>query len=87
MSSIHELPDQLEAVPVRGGARPARARPARARPARARPARALPHLRVVPGPACPPALDFNDVVRRLTPRLQRYATRRLGDRHEAEELV
>ena len=77
MSSIHELPDQLEAVPVRGGARPARARPARA----------LPHLRVVPGPACPPALDFNDVVRRLTPRLQRYATRRLGDRHEAEELV
>ena len=27
------------------------------------------------------------MVRRLTPRLQRYATRRLGDRHEAEELV
>jgi RNA polymerase sigma factor (sigma-70 family) len=34
-----------------------------------------------------PPLDFEDVVRRLGPRLQRYATRRLGDRHEAEELV
>lgn len=32
-------------------------------------------------------LDFDDVVRALTPRLRRYATRRLGDRHEAEELV
>lgn len=32
-------------------------------------------------------LDFEDVVRRLGPRLQRYATRRLGDSHEAEELV
>lgn len=45
-----------------------------------------PFLRAVPdldeGP-----LDFEDVVRRLTPRLQRYATRRLGDSHEAEELV
>ncbi len=48
------------------------------------PARA--HLRAVPTQA-PPPLDFEDVVRRLTPRLQRYATRRLGDRHEAEELV
>jgi RNA polymerase sigma-70 factor (ECF subfamily) len=32
-------------------------------------------------------LDFDDAVRRITPRLQRYATRRLGDAHEAEELV
>lgn len=48
-------------------------------PARAR-------LRSVPS-LDEPALDFEDVVRRLTPRLQRYATRRLGDRHEAEELV
>ena len=48
------------------------------------PARA--HLRAVPAYGEPP-LDFEDVVRRLTPRLQRYATRRLGDRHEAEELV
>jgi RNA polymerase sigma factor (sigma-70 family) len=48
-------------------------------PARAR-LRAVPALDELP-------LDFDDVVRRLTPRLQRYATRRLGDRHEAEELV
>ena len=45
-----------------------------------------PHLRAVPALDEPP-LDFEDVVRRLTPRLQRYATRRLGDSHEAEELV
>ena len=43
-------------------------------------------LRAVPD-AEESTLDFEDVVRRLTPRLQRYATRRLGDRHEAEELV
>ena len=42
-----------------------------------------PHLRLVP--AAP--LDFAEAVRRITPRLQRYATRRLGDAHEAEELV
>ena len=42
-------------------------------------------LHAIPDPQVP--LDFEDVVRRLTPRLQRYATRRLGDRHEAEELV
>jgi RNA polymerase sigma-70 factor (ECF subfamily) len=42
-----------------------------------------PLLRVVPDVP----LDFDDVVRSLTPRLQRYATRRLGDVHEAEELV
>ncbi len=51
-------------------------------PDEAAPARA--HLRALPDAA---PLDFEDVVRRLTPRLQRYATRRLGDRHEAEELV
>lgn len=45
----------------------------------------LPDLRAVP--AVEP-LNFDAVVRRLTPRLQRYATRRLGgDRHEAEDLV
>ena len=42
-----------------------------------------PQLRLVPDVP----LDFDDAVRRLTPRLQRYATRRLGDVHEAEELV
>jgi RNA polymerase sigma-70 factor (ECF subfamily) len=42
-----------------------------------------PHLRLVP--TAP--LDFDEAVRRITPRLQRYATRRLGDAHEAEELV
>jgi RNA polymerase sigma factor (sigma-70 family) len=41
------------------------------------------HLRAVPDLP----LDFDAVVRRLRPRLQRYATRRLGDSHEAEELV
>lgn len=45
-----------------------------------------PHLRVVPDqPEVP--LDFDEAVRRITPRLQRYAKRRLGDAHEAEELV
>jgi len=42
-----------------------------------------PLLRVVPDVP----LDFDDAVRRLSPRLHRYATRRLGDQHEAEELV
>lgn len=41
------------------------------------------HLRAVPELE----LDFDAAVRSLTPRLQRYATRRLGDAHEAEELV
>ncbi|TAL22317.1 MAG: RNA polymerase sigma factor [Frankiales bacterium] len=50
------------------------------------PAQPAPLLRAVPDPVEEP-LDFDEVVRRLTPRLQRYATRRLGDRHEAEELV
>ncbi|MCU1591915.1 MAG: polymerase, sigma-24 subunit, subfamily [Frankiales bacterium] len=58
------------------------------------PALGEPHA--APEPAQPPArlrlvpavpLDFEDAVRRITPRLQRYATRRLGDSHEAEELV
>ena len=48
-----------------------------------------------PAPAPAPALrlvpdiplDFDAAVRRITPRLQRYANRRLGDAHEAEELV
>lgn len=35
----------------------------------------------------PDRLDFAAAVGRLRPRLQRYAVRRLGDRHEAEELV
>jgi RNA polymerase sigma-70 factor (ECF subfamily) len=42
-----------------------------------------PHLRLVPDEP----LDFDAAVRRITPRLQRYAHRRLGDIHEAEELV
>ena len=42
-----------------------------------------PHLRLVPAEP----LDFDAAVRRLTPRLQRYARRRLDDAHEAEELV
>jgi RNA polymerase sigma-70 factor (ECF subfamily) len=52
--------------------------------ARPAPIPAQPHLRAVPDAG---ELDFDDLVRRLAPRLQRYATRRLGDRHEAEELV
>ena len=42
-----------------------------------------PHLRLV----APAPLDFDEAARSITPRLQRYATRRLGDAHEAEELV
>ena len=42
-----------------------------------------PALRLVP--EIP--LDFDDAVRRIRPRLHRYAVRRLGDLHEAEELV
>jgi len=46
-------------------------------------------------PAAPPALrllpsaplDFDEAVLHLRPRLHRYAIRRLGDTHEAEELV
>jgi RNA polymerase sigma factor (sigma-70 family) len=71
MSSMLDLPHPDEALP------------AALVPAQAT-ARA--HLRAVPDVVEEP-LDFEDVVRRLTPRLQRYATRRLGDRHEAEELV
>ena len=41
------------------------------------------HLRAVPDVP----LDFDAAVKALTPRLQRYATRRLGDRHEAADLV
>ncbi len=41
------------------------------------------HLRAVPDVP----LDVDAAVRSLTPRLQRYAGRRLGDRHEAEELA
>jgi RNA polymerase sigma factor (sigma-70 family) len=44
---------------------------------------AAPVLRLVP--ATP--LDFDDAVKRVRPRLHRYAIRRLGDSHEAEELV
>ncbi|MDT7538267.1 MAG: polymerase sigma-70 factor, subfamily [Actinomycetota bacterium] len=42
-----------------------------------------PHLRLVQ----PAPLDFDEAARSVTPRLLRYATRRLGDAHEAEELV
>lgn len=42
-----------------------------------------PALRLVPTEP----LDFDDAVRRVRPRLHRYAIRRLGDAHEAEELV
>ena len=42
-----------------------------------------PALRLVPAEP----LDFDDAVTRVRPRLHRYAVRRLGDSHEAEELV
>jgi RNA polymerase sigma-70 factor (ECF subfamily) len=44
---------------------------------------AAPALRLVPTEP----LDFDEAVRSLRPRLHRYAIRRLGDVHEAEELV
>lgn len=40
-------------------------------------------LRLVPRTV----LDFDEAVRSIRPRLHRYAVRRLGDAHEAEELV
>jgi RNA polymerase sigma-70 factor (ECF subfamily) len=43
----------------------------------------LPHLRVVPAEV----LDFDETVRRVQPRLLRFAVRRIGDLHEAEEVV
>ncbi|MCU1599583.1 MAG: putative polymerase ECF-type sigma factor [Frankiales bacterium] len=49
----------------------------------AEPVAAPPALRLVPSTP----LDFDDAVRRVRPRLHRYAIRRLGDSHEAEELV
>ncbi|MDX6266638.1 MAG: Sigma-70 region 2, partial [Frankiales bacterium] len=49
----------------------------------AAPAAAPPALRLVPAQP----LDFDDAVRRVRPRLHRYAIRRLGDAHEAEELI
>lgn len=42
-----------------------------------------PTLRLVPSEP----LDFDAAVKSVRPRLHRYATRRLGDTHEAEELV
>lgn len=51
------------------------------------PAVVPPALRLVPAPLPEQRLDFDDAVRRLRPRLHRYAIRRLGDAHEAEELV
>jgi RNA polymerase sigma-70 factor (ECF subfamily) len=42
-----------------------------------------PALRLVPSEP----LDFDEAVRSIRPRLHRYAVRRLGDLHEAEELV
>ena len=44
---------------------------------------AVPALRLVPTEP----LDFEAAVREVRPRLHRYATRRLGESHEAEELV
>jgi RNA polymerase sigma-70 factor (ECF subfamily) len=47
-----------------------------------------PPLRLVPEPASgDDVVDFDDVLRRAAPRLQRYAVRRLHDPHEAEEVV
>jgi len=46
-------------------------------------AAAAPALRLVPAEP----LDFDEAVRSVRPRLHRYAIRRLGDVHEAEELV
>jgi RNA polymerase sigma-70 factor (ECF subfamily) len=74
MSSMYELPPDLAAaVPA----------PVPATAPVSVPAQPTPRLRLVPDVP----LDFDAAVRRITPRLQRYARRRLGDAHEAEELV
>jgi RNA polymerase sigma-70 factor, ECF subfamily len=47
-----------------------------------------PPLRLVPAQAPgDDVVDFDEVLRRAAPRLQRYAVRRLHDPHEAEEVV
>lgn len=47
-----------------------------------------PPLALVPAqPDSGEITDFDDALRRATPRLQRYAVRRLLDQHEAEEVV
>jgi len=55
---------------------------------------AYPHLALVPGARPRPEpvdlrdpADFDDALRRAMPRLRRYASRRLLDQHEAEEVV
>jgi len=54
-------------------------------PAQAEPARpALSLVREAPGAEI---VDFDEALREATPRLVRYATRRLADPHEAEEVV
>ena len=59
-------------------------------PAQVEPER--PPLALVPAVPAQPAsgeeiVDFDEALRTATPRMVRYATRRLGDPHEAEEVV
>lgn len=51
------------------------------------PAPSRPQLRLAPPAPPDEPLAFDEAVRRLRPRLHRFAVRRLGDAHEAEELV
>ena len=46
-----------------------------------------PHLSLVPALAPSEPFDLERALAEATPRLQRYATRRLGSSHEAEEVV
>ena len=72
-------------LPLEFGA-PASAAPAV--PPQSEPAPPRPSLALVPDISVDDAIeDFEDALRLATPRLRRYATRRLQDPHEAEEVV
>jgi len=85
MTTAPDLPlPQLTAEPglLSGATVPAQGMPAPAAPA------PRPPLTLVPAPPAGDEItDFDDALRRATPRLQRYAARRLLDQHEAEEVV
>jgi len=84
MTTAPELPVHLTGPAALDGAFPQVTTP---RVPVRQPAAERPALRVVPEPGLDDVVDFDEVLRRAAPRLQRYAVRRLHDPHEAEEVV
>jgi RNA polymerase sigma-70 factor (ECF subfamily) len=77
------LPVQAAAIPTQPHT-PAAQTPAAQTPALRPPLALVPALPEAPAEEI---VDFDDALRAATPRLQRYAARRLLDQHEAEEVV